>query len=128
MTTDDCSCLYDSGDGDQPIFYTQRWVTARKDHKCYECRRVIMKGERYECFSGKWETGVQTYRTCAECQNIRESLNCEGWTFGRLWEDIEEQIFQETGLTIACIDKLTTPEAKKFLQRKWIEFVEERAR
>ena len=124
----DCACIYDSAEGDLPEFYTQQWRRARKSYTCCECRGTIQRGDRYECFSGKWERGVQTYRTCDQCQNIRESLYCEGWSFGQLWEDIEEQIFRETGLTVACIDKLTTPEAKAFLQRRWMEFIEERAR
>jgi len=124
----DCACLYDSADGDRPAFSTQEWRTARKAHKCIECQRQIQPREKYECYSGKWDTGMATYRTCAECQNIRATLYCNsGWTFGQLWEDVEEQLFREGGLTVDCIDKLTTPEAKAFLQRKWMEFVEERA-
>lgn len=125
---DDCACLYDEADGDQPIFYTQRWVVARKPHRCVECRRTIAVGERYESFSGKWERGVQTYRTCAECQDIRESLYCQGWSFGMLWEDVQEQLFAETGLTVGCIDKLATPEGKRALQERWIEYVMRRSK
>jgi hypothetical protein len=124
----DCSCLYDSGDGDQPSFHSRAWRKARKPHKCYECRRTIQPGELYEHFSGKWEHGIDTYSTCAECQNIRASLYCgQEWTFGCLWEDVEEQLFRETGLTVECIDKLTTPEAKHMLQQRWMQFVEGRA-
>ena len=52
----------------------------------------------------------------------------DGFTFGQLWEDIEEQMFVERGLDSACLDKLTTVEAKQFLQRKWWAWVEEQSK
>jgi hypothetical protein len=122
----DCTCLYDAADGDQPAFHAREWRKARKTHTCCECRRAIQRGERYEHFSGKWERRMEVYKTCAACQDTRQSLYCEGWTFGQLWEDVEEQIFRETGLTIACIDKLATVEGKTYLQQRWMEYVEER--
>lgn len=127
--TDTCSYLYDSADGDQPEFHSEEWRKARKSYTCCECGQLIQRGDRYECFSGKWERGMQSYRTCVACQDIRASLYCgEGWTFGQLWEDVLEQIFRETGLTISCVDKCVTVEGKTLLQRRWMEYVEERAR
>ncbi len=120
----DCACIYDSGDGDQPTFYYQEWRKARKLHKCCECSFTVAIGDRYEAFSGKWEKGVETYHTCAACQDIRSSLCCEGFTFGQLWYDIEEQIFRETGLTVACVDKCVTVVGKEMLQQRWMEYLE----
>jgi hypothetical protein len=119
-----CGCLWDSSEGDQPEFHSEEWRKARKTYQCIECRNPIQRGDRYECFSGKWERRMHTYRTCAACQDIRQSLYCEGgWTFGQLWEDVVEQIFRETGLTVECIDKLVTPEGKRLLQQRWMEFI-----
>lgn len=128
MIANDCACIYDSADGDRPEFFTRKWRNARKPHTCYECRRTIQRGELYEHYTGKWYEGIDTYRTCAACQDIRESLCCDGWTFGQLWESVEEQIFNETGLTIACVDKCATIEGKKMLQERWMAYVEERGR
>lgn len=123
----DCACLYDSADGDQPSFYTTGWRTARKLHRCCECRRVITPGERYEHWSGKWSEGMHTYKTCAECQEIRAALYCDsGWTFEQLWEDVQEQLFAEFGLSVDCVDKLTTAAAKTKLQQAWIQWLEDR--
>ncbi len=122
----DCVCIYDSGDGDSPAFFTAGFVKARKPHKCCECQAVIADGESYERASGKWEYGVDVYTTCGPCQDIRQSFYCDGYTFGQLWEDVEEQMFQERGLDGACLDKLTTVDAKQFLQRRWWDWVQER--
>lgn len=118
----DCACLY-GYDGDSATFFVQRWVTARKEHRCCECHRVIPKGAQYERIVGKWET-LDTYKTCIACQDIRQSLYCDGWVYLMLWEDVTEQIFKETGLTIGCIDKLATSEGKAYLQQRWMEYLE----
>lgn len=46
---------------------------ARKDHKCCECQRTILKGETYESVSGLWrESGFDTFKTCGHCVAARE--------------------------------------------------------
>lgn len=55
---------------------------------------------------------------------IANALYCGGRVFGLLWEDIEDQIFREGEMNSACLDKLSTPEAKQFLQRRWWAWVE----
>ena len=124
----DCACIYDSADGDLPEFYSQAFVKARKPHRCVECREAIPVGAKYERMSGKWDGDVRTETTCLCCQEIRSSFCCEGWTYGQLWEDIEEQMFSERpgGIDSACLEKLVTVEAKQFLQRRWWAWVESR--
>lgn len=126
---DDCACIYGGNDEGEysPDFQSLKWVKARKPHKCCECRRQIQPGESYLRYTGKWDGEMNTYRTCAVCEDIRSSLCCGGsFIFGDLWEKIHDQIFCEKGLTIACIDKLTTVAAKEKLQTAWMEFVAER--
>jgi hypothetical protein len=61
--------------GDMPdcVTFTQR--RARKQHKCCECRRPIMPGEKYEECSGIWDGEPNRYRTCSRCERIRD---CHG--------------------------------------------------
>ena len=125
----DCSCLYSSFDGDCAEFATTTRPKARKPHKCFECRRVIEAGETYERHSGKWDGEVGSYAICLQCREIRAALYCDGeYVFGELWDDVEEQIFREHGLTVECIDKLSTPEAKGLLQQRWMAYVERKAK
>lgn len=120
----DCACLYGGWDDyDGSGFQSSTTRTARKPHACKECRRPIRPGERYEHFSTKYEDRIFTIKTCATCAEIREALYCDGYVFGRMWEDIREQFFEQGGLNIACVDKLSTVAAKEVLTRRWREFL-----
>lgn len=46
---------------------------ARVRHVCEECRRTIFPGDPYEYFSGVWEGGPASYKTCARCALLREA-------------------------------------------------------
>jgi hypothetical protein len=121
---DSCSCLYGGFDEfDENGFQCRTVRTARKEHKCVECHQTIEKGQKYSHFSSKNDGRIWTSRTCLSCEDIREALYCDGYYFGRMWHDITEQIFKERGLTVACIDKLQTPEAKAFIQKRWMDYL-----
>lgn len=65
---------------------------ARKQHECFECRRPIESGDRYEyatfLFDGRWSQ----HRTCFPCMTLRSWLDreCSGWVLGEVIEEIEE--------------------------------------
>lgn len=55
-------------DGDTPIFYHERIVKGRKDHKCSACKQPIAQGERHLCGSGAIERGeLYDFRVCRRC-------------------------------------------------------------
>jgi len=58
-------------------FESRYWLKARKDHKCYECCRVIVKGEKYQKFSGKYDGEFFEFKTCAACESLREHITKE---------------------------------------------------
>jgi len=64
---------------------------ARKQHKCYECGRLISKGEQYEYVSGKWGESPESYKTCHRCLDVRvyteANIPCVCWTHGNMLED-----------------------------------------
>ncbi len=61
---------------------------------------------------------MRTKRTCLVCREIRGAFFCDGWTYGQMWEDIEEQLFDV--FNEACIAKLATTAAKTELRDRWI--------
>lgn len=82
---DSCVCV-DVDDG--PEFYSDTMPTARKEHKCGECREIIRVGEKYEKCVGVWDGSFNTHKTCMPCVHIRsEYFEC-GWNFGAVWEDL----------------------------------------
>jgi len=62
-------------DYDVPEFFQSTWHTARKEHRCCECRQPITVGQRYERIAGKWEGQFDTFSTCEKCADLRDSLN-----------------------------------------------------
>ena len=107
-------------------FYSEAIVTARKPHQCCECKETIRPGQQYERATGKSDGDVWTSKTCALCREIRKAFVCGTWTFGLLWESIEEGMFPvwETAGPIDCLAKLDTIEARdkcREYYRKWKE-------
>jgi hypothetical protein len=85
--------------------------TAHKEHHCTECGEVIAIGSKYERIEGLWESSWSTYKTCLSCVEIRDHFACEGWIFGQLWEDLEQNFFPEMKAGGRCMEGLS-PEAK----------------
>lgn len=95
---------------------TDQSRTARKDHKCGECGRLIKKGEKYRyiSFTGD-EFGYS--KACAHCEQARHWLNkhCGGWKFGGLHEELTEHFFD--GYTEDFLGRLVVS-----IRRGWKKF------
>lgn len=115
----DCGVCIGGGDYDgSPEFQSTAWPKARKPHKCMECGRVIAIGEQYERFAGKFDGALFSQKTCSECAEIRDAFNCDGGALcDGLWADMESAVFPV--MTTGCLDRLQTPEAKRFLAARW---------
>ncbi len=116
-------CPLDGGEGG-PSCSTQVVRTARKEHRCCECREVIPVGVRYEFFSGIWDGYADSHKTCLSCVEIRNHFACQsGWMFTCLWEQLEENFFPDMKAGGPCMQGLS-PEAKARLferRMKWLE-------
>ena len=108
-------CALSAEHGDRASVCTDRIVTARKDHKCYECTAVIPKGAQYEFVKGCWDGAWSSYRTCLLCVEIRGHFACdEGWLIGEVWSQLEESFFPDMTAGGPCMTGLS-PEAKAVL-------------
>lgn len=120
-------CPLTGADGDGPSVFTERTITARKEHRCCECRGAIAAGETYQRVDGCWDGSWSTYKTCAICVEIRDHFACEGFLFERLWSDLEENFFPDMKAGGPCMEGLS-PAAKARLFERRMEWLEERAR
>ena len=84
-------CMY--GGGDPPRAWSESYPIARKEHKCEECGRTILKGEPYFRYKGISADGdCYGGSQCEHCHVLACWLGqqCEGWICGGVIEDIEE--------------------------------------
>ncbi|NDI85097.1 hypothetical protein [Undibacterium crateris] len=80
-----------------PSAYREVIRTARKEHKCCECRGVIQRGEKYHFHSGIWDGETHSFKVCADCTELRQMVidDCqlcpdESPGFSCLGDDLEE--------------------------------------
>lgn len=55
-------------------FYNQKYVRARKHHKCEFCEKEIVPGEIYSYESGKYDGDFFVRKLCLTCFNILDSF------------------------------------------------------
>jgi len=66
-------CFY-SDDG-YAEFYREKEVKARKEHKCYECCKTVLKNEIYQYIFTVFEGNVSVIKICSKCKNIRQRIH-----------------------------------------------------
>lgn len=115
----DCGvCIGAEAEDGSPEFYEAAYHTARKEHICGECRRVIAKGSRYEYASGKFDGDFFAFKTCLDCEAIRNAFNCgSAILHGELWQQMRDYGFEQ--MTTGCLAKIETASAKAYLIERW---------
>ena len=81
---------------DLPKIFKAGIYKSRKEYKCCECRKIILKGSEYYSAYGLWDKKFETFRRCISCYELAEevhSLECkdnlypeEFTAFGDLFE------------------------------------------
>ena len=93
----------------------RNYRTARKEHRCSECRRTILKGEKYLDERTLYGGEVRTWKTCADCESIRDNFFTEGWYCGECKYRLEEHISVARGdISESCLVALT-PKAREMV-------------
>ena len=94
-------CMIDDSD-DRCTVISEANYTARKDHRCTECGRAICIGEAYRRETIVFEHARSTWKTCLHCQRVRDwlSVECGGWAFGEIEEDIHEHAESGYGMRV----------------------------
>lgn len=63
-------------DGEPLDFHApEKWVTARKLHRCSACGEAITPGYRYHYLTGRFEGEWVTWKHCARCWMMLEILS-----------------------------------------------------
>lgn len=103
----ECGCVYVDVDGCMELSST-KYPVARKEHKCGECRKVIVPGEKYESVSGMYDGHFDTYKTCLDCVSMRDAFFCNGYHYTMIWEDFGEHLREMGGSIDAdCIAQVS---------------------
>lgn len=106
-----CSCEVDVYDYDyEPVELWRRASRkANKNHKCHECGREIVKGEKYEHVSYMHDGRFYADKTCADCLSaIGQFYPKGGYCTGLLWDEIRNHIVEwREDVPEDCIIELT---------------------
>lgn len=81
--------------------YREKTVKAKKDHKCSECYKPILKGEIYQYIFTIFQGDASVIKICSDCRDKRQKIHdieishgCkehEAWPpFGTLMEHASE--------------------------------------
>jgi hypothetical protein len=93
---------------DYPEFTEDRVVTARKPHKCSECRLLIAPGEKYHYHTGKFDGNFYVEKVCRRCDYDRfrvvEHELAEGCHWNEAWPPlgglVDHLVESEMGQTV----------------------------
>ncbi len=118
---------------------------AQRPGKCCECSMPIASGmywvdacsyreASYECedtekTEEEYIDDTEEFSTCLVCREIRMHFQCGGWTYGSLWEELEENFYPDMTCGGPCMSGLS-PEARGRLidgRLEWLADQEEMA-
>lgn len=96
-------CMYEGSD--PATLLHSRAQKARKEHKCSECHRSIMPGEKYLAERFVFEGSASSLKVCRHCQVVRDWLTkeCGGYVYEGLAEDIHEHAQESYGIGVKML-------------------------
>jgi len=104
----ECSCSISAeSDCGGPSKHSEKIVTARKKHVCFECLEDIQAGEKYEYVKGLWDGSYSIYKTCIDCKSIRDTF-FDSWVYTQVWENFQDEFgYHDSIIPESCIAELT---------------------
>ena len=89
--------------------------TARKEHKCHECSRVIAPKESYLIETLLFEGRISRHKTCLDCKSLRDNFFQDGWYYEEVRNMLLRHIRDSDGdISESCIAALT-PVAREYV-------------
>ena len=101
-----------------PEFWFDKIRCARTQHRCCECDRTIVPGEKYEYVATKWDGSMSTVKTCLQCVEARTFLvhECSGYVVGEVLEEIREH--WDEGIKNLPMGRLIVAMGNQWLKKK----------
>jgi hypothetical protein len=118
--SEECGVSFDADYDDENELYVETWRTARKTHRCGECRETIPVRSRYLRVVGKSNGSMWTVLLCDPCNEILHEFSDGAWNFGgKVWENFD-QVWADGVPLQPCLNRLTSVTAKAKLRDMWL--------
>ena len=85
-------------DGYGPTFYREQYYTAKKPHKCSECRKSIAVGEKYRYIAGKWDK-LLIFKQCLSCAALMEAITFLSPDTGLCYSGLMQELYDQEIVT-----------------------------
>ena len=109
-------------DHDGADFYHEEARKARTNHRCSECRDMILPGSRYVKVAGKSDGSVWSLAICAACRDIIREFTDGSWVFGgAIWDDFMDA-WRDGQPLQPCLNRVSSVSAKQKLRGMWLRY------
>ena len=103
----ECDCSIDCDVDEFCFTLSDEYPTARKQHKCGECGRIIEAGKKYRKEKLLNDGEITTQKTCLDCNSIRKEF-FDSFYYGMIRECFVEHVQDCYGeVPEKCLSKLT---------------------
>lgn len=88
-------------------FYSDSWPTARKEHRCSDCRRTIHPGEKYRRGAGMDGEQAWTWKDCEHCYWLLQIIPWDDEYHPETFDEWEPDSVSELRLKALWLKKWT---------------------
>lgn len=100
----DCLINMDINDFEYETVRQKVYAAVNSKHTCCECDQPVKKGQKYELFIGRDESGRKdVYYTCIDCLSVRNAFFYD-FQFTALWDTLDQE-FEDGNIGGECLAK-----------------------